>query len=69
MLGIPGGPDLGKVKNSYKTLAGRAVYYEWTRDPSKNGIAVEIVSRHIIAGSDQKQFLLSYYNGTLPKPY
>ena len=68
-LGIPHGPDTGIVQKNYNTRVDRAVYYEWKRDPSKENMAVEILSHHIIAGSDQKQFHLSYYNGTLPEPY
>ncbi len=68
-LGAPGGYIYGKVRDNYKTLVGRAVYYEWTRNPSKEGRAVIIKSHHIIAGSDQKQFNLSYYDGTLPEQY
>jgi len=68
-LGVPFGPDTGTVKKNSNTLVARAVYYEWKRNPSKENMAVEILSHHIIAGGDQKQFHLSYYEGTLPQPY
>ena len=69
-LGIPHGPDdTGFVKKASNTQVARAVYYEWKRNPSKEDMAVEILSHHIIAGGDQKQFHLSYYEGTLPQPY
>ena len=68
-LGVPFGPDTETVRRNYNTQVARAVYYEWKRNPSKEDMAVEILSHHIIAGGDQKQFHLSYYEGTLPQPY
>lgn len=49
--------------------SNRSAYYEWRFDQARVGVATDIQSSHIIAGSTQRQYILRYVDGSLPEPY